>query len=104
MRNLLFCAIKDLAVGAFMAPGPQQSTGAAVRMFTDMINDPQSEISKHPEDYELYQLSPWDDETGVFLPVSELPEAEGKFGNWIDPEAFLPRLLVRGKDVVKPRQ
>lgn len=88
MRNMIFFAVKDLAVQAFMAPSPQMSTEAAIRSFKDQVNDGQSVLSKHPEDYELYRLSPWDEETGIFLPVDE-------------GVSYLPVLVVRGVDVLK---
>lgn len=94
MNTLIYVAIKDLAVGAFMTASPQQSTGAAVRSFTDMMNDPQSDVSRHPEDYELWQLSQWHSGTGHFCAGCE----EGDCG-----EVFVPVLLVRGKDVVRPK-
>lgn len=60
-------SIKDLAVGAFMRPFFAPSTGAAVRSFGDEVKRADSEMAKHPEDYELYKLGEWDDSDGAFV-------------------------------------
>lgn len=109
MRNLIFVAIKDLAVGAFMAPSPQQSAAAAIRSFVDMMNDDKSEISKHPEDYELYQLAEWDDSTGYFFTSfgddvarPSVVNSE-QFEEWTR-NSYRPRLLLRGVEALRPKQ
>lgn len=77
-------AVSDRAVGAFMNPFTVPSRGAAVRAFSDEVNRADSEMNKHPEDYELHYLSEWDDETGSFSQGTEQKE-----------------LLSRGKDVIR---
>lgn len=102
MRNVIYFAVKDLALQVFLSPQPQGNVPAAVRSFTDAINDPQSVFSRHPEDYELYRLCPFDEETGRFLPVSDMEINAASEPLWED--AFRPVLVVRGKDVVKARE
>lgn len=81
------CAVRDSAVNAFIRPFFVPAVGAAMRGFADEVNRADSEMCKHPDDYELYELGSFDDETGRFL-------------NWEDG----PRLISRGKDVrVVPR-
>lgn len=58
-------AIYDKALGAYMQPWFAQSTGQAQRMFTDEINRPDGDMHKHPEDYNLYYLGDWNNETGM---------------------------------------
>lgn len=65
MRHII-CAVRDRQLDAFMRPFAAQSRGQAIRSFTDETNRPDSELNKHPEDYELYQLAEWDDDTGRF--------------------------------------
>jgi len=66
-------AIKDRALDAFMRPFFVATIGAAVRGFQDEINRDDSEMKKHPDDYDLYWLGDWDDHTGQFstLPMPE---------------------------------
>ena len=56
-------SVYDSAVGAYMTPFFMQSSGAAIRAFTDIANDLQSAICKHPTDYSLFELGSWDDAT-----------------------------------------
>lgn len=62
MKLQLLC-LKDLAVQAFMQPFFSQSNGGAVREFSDMVNG-DHQVSKHPEDYEMYSLGEFDDSDG----------------------------------------
>ena len=59
-------SVYDSAVGAYMTPFFMQSSGAAIRAFTDITNDLQSAICKHPSDYSLFELGSWDDATCAF--------------------------------------
>lgn len=59
-------AIKDRQLDGFMHPFYMHTHGQATRAFRDQINDPESSASKHPEDYDLYYLGNFDDQTGQF--------------------------------------
>ena len=45
------------------------SVGAAVRSFIDEVNNRESAMCAHPEDYVLFHLADYDDETGEFSPT-----------------------------------
>lgn len=83
MAILKMVSIRDSAVNAFMRPFAVPAIGAATRAFTDDVNNPQSESHKHPEDYELYHVGDWDEDSGTFRPIE------------------VPELIVRGKDCIK---
>lgn len=57
-------AIRDIKARVYHAPFFQRSVVEAVRMFTQLINDPQTFISKYPEDYELFELGDFSDDDG----------------------------------------
>lgn len=61
-------AVKDLSIPAFMQPTTVRATGQAVRGFTDEANrdDSTNQINRHPEDFELWQLGYFDEESGTF--------------------------------------
>lgn len=40
--------------------------GQALRAVSDLVNDPQSSVSKHPADYTLYRVGEFDDQKGLF--------------------------------------
>lgn len=77
-------AVKDLAVQAFGQPFFVRAKGEAIRSFQDEANSTtgQSAIAKHPEDYELYFVGNYDEQTGTIH--SENPE-----------------LIARAKDLLK---
>lgn len=45
---------------------PSQTEGSAVRSFQMSVNDSQSMPSKYPEDFALFQVGEFEDETGSF--------------------------------------
>lgn len=57
--------------------------GQASRLFCDLVEDNRSEVSKHPEDYTLYQIGNYDDNIGRFenLEVHELIAHATEFKN-----------------------
>lgn len=65
---LTVLAIKDRAVATFMQPFFSHHIGAAKRTFSDEINRqaPDNPLAKHPEDYDLFELGTFDDQTGRF--------------------------------------
>lgn len=78
---LLVCSVRDSALDAFMRPIFVPTAGMAVRSFQDEVKNPDSPMAKHPEDYALFELGTFDEESGKLV---NLPS---------------PRQLVRGSDV-----
>ena len=75
--------IRDRAADVFGIPSFVMSLGAAVRSFGDEVNKKDgSPLSGHPEDFDLYELGEYDDDTGQF--------SQG-----------IPRQIAVGKDLVK---
>lgn len=66
--------VRDTKALAFLQPYFSNSTGAAVRAFSDEVNntDGRSMIQKHPEDFVLYELGEFDDNTGAFVSHSPI--------------------------------
>lgn len=83
--KLKIVSVRDRAADAFMRPFFVPSIGMAVRSFQDEINrqDADNAMFRHPEDYDLYDLGEFDEDTGKF--------------NGVDS----PRMLAVGKDYVK---
>lgn len=80
--RLIVVAIKDRAVDAFMLPQFVAHVGAAVRGFSDAVNNKDSQFHGHPEDYDLFELGHFEDTTGLF-------------------EVGTPRQVAIGKDLVR---
>lgn len=83
----IIIAIKDTAVQAFGQPQTMRSQGEALRSFQDLVNDPAKEnaIAAHPEDYELYKLAEYNDQTGKITATAT------------------PELITRARDVLIKR-
>lgn len=71
-------AVHDRAINAYMQPFFTPALGAGVRAFQDEINNEQSPMHKHPDDYDLYHLGEFDTETGNFTSITPTQIAIGK--------------------------
>lgn len=61
-------AVRDMKVEAFMDPMTLPAVGAAIRAFTDAVNgDKNSDIAKHPADFDLFHLGTYDEMTGKIV-------------------------------------
>lgn len=78
----IVCGVRDAAVVGYMRPIFVVTVGEAMRLFNDEVNRGESEMRKHPADYELYELGLFDEDSGKFENLSA------------------PRLLSRGVDVL----
>lgn len=64
MRYLLI-SIKDRAIDAFQPVASVRAEGEAIRSFQDAVNNPQNAtIYAHPDDYDLYLVGYFDDNSG----------------------------------------
>jgi hypothetical protein len=64
-------AIFDSAAGVYMRPFFAQANGLATRMFSDLACDAEHDVGKHPEDYSVYIIGEYDDQTGELKPVQK---------------------------------
>lgn len=69
-------SIRDRAADAFTRPVFVHTTGQAIRSFQDEINREaaDNEMQRHPEDFDLYHLAHYDDQTGQFRPLDNGPQ------------------------------
>lgn len=65
MKHRIF-SIFDSKLDAFAPPFFMSTLGQATRAFTDEAFNPQSLLSKHPEDYTLFELGEFDDQNAAF--------------------------------------
>lgn len=59
-------SIYDSKTMAYMQPFFSVSKGAAIRALTDLLQDEAHPISKHPEDYTLFELGEFNDNDATF--------------------------------------
>jgi len=63
IMKLNIYTIYDTASGLYLRPFFAQSDGEAVRSFSDIIQDADHPIGKHPEDYSIHRIGIYDDNT-----------------------------------------
>lgn len=71
--TLKMYSIRDAKSESFNPPFFQPTHGVAERAFKELVNDPKSNANKYPEDYDLYYLGEYDDNTGK-LAAKDTPE------------------------------
>lgn len=64
------CAVRDSKMDAYMQPFFVKSIGVAARSFADEVNRKESPMFAHPEDYELFHIANFNEDTGI---ISSLP-------------------------------
>lgn len=80
--------IRDRAADLFGQPSFTVNLGQTIRSFGDQINvthteDRPNQLNQHPEDFDLYLLGEYDDETGTFTNLEQ------------------PKMVAVGKDYIK---
>lgn len=61
--------IRDTKTEIFNNPFFNHSHGEAERNFTDLVNDPQSQVNRYPEDFDLYFMGEYETKTGKISPL-----------------------------------
>ena len=86
--KLVLCTVKDRAADAFGRPMFVPSVGVAIRSFSDEVNrsDADNQLFNHPDDFDLYELGEFDDNSGQFALHEQ------------------PKLLSLGKQVKIPKE
>lgn len=59
-------AVYDAKVKTYSRPFQLQTAGQALRGWIDIANDKNTEIGKHPEDYTLFEIAEFDDESAKY--------------------------------------
>lgn len=65
-------SVRDSKALAFLQPFFSSATGSALRALGDAVTDGKSPLSVHPEDYILYEIGSFDDQTGELVAVSPI--------------------------------
>jgi len=72
-------AVRDRAANIFMRPFTVNHLGQAIRAFADELNQKENvTMYQHPDDFDLYHIGTYDDETGKVTPCDPHQIAIGK--------------------------
>lgn len=63
-------SVYDSKVKFYDSPFLARNKGEAIRGFADAANKKETYVGSHPEDYTLFFIAEYDDESGVYRPVS----------------------------------
>lgn len=85
-------AVYDIKARAFLVPFYVGHIDIGRRAFGDVANDPQHQISKNAEDFILYYLGKWNDESAEFT-LEQKPSHLGTALNYKK-----DKVNVQGKD------
>lgn len=59
-------SIHDTKSGIYNSPFYAHTIGEAERMFKELTLDEKTQVSKHPEDFDLFHVGEYDDNSGTF--------------------------------------
>lgn len=93
--KLIICAIHDTKAEAFAQPMFFQAVGQAVRAFIDAVSDgdPKSNLANHPEDFNLFRIGTYDDQTGEIVPEAPFHLGNGRV---LSTRSSAPALVKEG--------
>lgn len=78
--------IKDRAIDGYGDPFAQPSSQHAMRWFRDLVNQADTPFAKHPDDYDLYSIGIYNEQTAELVKLD------------------VPLMQARGKDLVYPKE
>jgi len=70
MKHQIF-AIYDSKAGAYLPPWTIHKEEMAIRLFADMIHDPNHQFAKNPADYTLFKIGTYDDNSAMIVNEKE---------------------------------
>jgi len=59
-------SIYDSKCEFYTQPFMVRAKGEAIRAFSDLANDDKTQVGQHPEDFTLFQLATFDENTGKY--------------------------------------
>lgn len=65
-------SIYDRKALQYHPPFYASTDGSAARTFSELVNDTNTSIGRHPADYVLYRVGQYDDQKGQLIPISPL--------------------------------
>lgn len=63
-------AMYDRATQAYMQPVYSQSKGEIIRSLSDLIMNNEHAFAKHPEDYTLFKIGTYEEQSGEIVPIA----------------------------------
>lgn len=71
--HLIAYSLYDEKAGVFSPPFFVGTEGLALRAVSDLVADNRTTVARHPNDFVLYELGRFDDQTAVFESIKPRP-------------------------------
>lgn len=71
MRTFIYTVYDNKAL-VYGTPFFAVTDGSAVRSFSDLVNDANTTVGRHPNDFSLFVVGEYDDQKGLLTPFSPL--------------------------------
>jgi len=65
-------SIYDSKAEAYLQPFFSPNNAVAIRNFQNVLQDPNSNINRWPEDFTLFAIGTWDEDTGQITPAEQI--------------------------------
>lgn len=88
--KLFAFSVYDVKADIYNVPFFAPTVGVALRNFGDLAKDPQSFISRHPQDYKLVEVGEYDDQVGLLTPMTHI--GLGFAADYLEPSAEVSKL------------
>lgn len=68
----IIVAVRDVKAEVYAQPFCVVNSATAIRSFSDQVNnqDPKNMWNQHPQDFSLYQIGTYEDNTGLIEPIT----------------------------------
>jgi len=76
MKNLIY-AVKDIKIGSFLKPFICEGNVQAERIFQSAVNDDKTQLHQYPEDFQLWLIAQFDDESGQYKNMTPALVSDG---------------------------
>lgn len=93
--TLVVASVYDAKVGVYFQPFFARTRAEALRSFSDTVNQQGHIFNKHPEDFTLFVLAVWDENTGGFV-NTKAPESLGSGHEYLAREDEQQQLSLVG--------
>lgn len=71
-------SVRDAATETYNTTFTAPTNQAAMRQFQDLSLDTNTNVNKHPDDFILYRVGSWDDDTGTLIPEEPVKLAHAR--------------------------
>ena len=69
-------SVFDSKLNAYMTPFFAKNVGVALRSFSDLVSDSRSVVAQHPEDFFLFRIGSFSEDSGEIVPETPLQVAK----------------------------